>query len=256
MTDNTARRPAGTPAGGQFTTRTGSAPDCDMLDATPVLAEMRSDDEHVRLDTDVTAWLAEATDDQIVDLAACGFGGDYAADDVAYGLADEQQPVAAMLDHARSNDVGFEVHVDQQAATQWILANRRHLMGRITGTDFDNVSSSYIEAALWSSIDYDNDDTPLDEDFDADDFEPSERLRLDTELAEFVIANRDDLDGMDASQIGHDFWLTRNGHGAGFWDRGLGERGSRLSDASKVYGEATIYVGDNGKLYLGSTSRP
>lgn len=22
-------------------------------------------------------------------------------------------------------------------------------------------------------------------------------------------------------QIGHDFWLTRNGHGAGFWDRDL-----------------------------------
>lgn len=25
--------------------------------------------------------------------------------------------------------------------------------------------------------------------------------------------------GYDAAQAGHDFWLTRNGHGTGFWDR-------------------------------------
>jgi len=28
-----------------------------------------------------------------------------------------------------------------------------------------------------------------------------------------------DLSQFDAAQIGHDLWLTRNGHGAGFWDR-------------------------------------
>lgn len=30
---------------------------------------------------------------------------------------------------------------------------------------------------------------------------------------------QDFLPVLDWSQIGHDFWLTRNGHGAGFWDR-------------------------------------
>ena len=28
-----------------------------------------------------------------------------------------------------------------------------------------------------------------------------------------------DLRDYPAEQIGHDLWLTRNGHGAGFWDR-------------------------------------
>ncbi len=28
-----------------------------------------------------------------------------------------------------------------------------------------------------------------------------------------------DLRDCDPEQIGHDLWLTRNGHGAGFWDR-------------------------------------
>ncbi len=26
-------------------------------------------------------------------------------------------------------------------------------------------------------------------------------------------------DDLDESQLGHDLWLTRNGHGTGFWDR-------------------------------------
>ena len=28
-----------------------------------------------------------------------------------------------------------------------------------------------------------------------------------------------DLSQYDQAQIGHDLWLTRNGHGVGFWDR-------------------------------------
>jgi hypothetical protein len=37
---------------------------------------------------------------------------------------------------------------------------------------------------------------------------------------------------------GHDFWLTRNGHGAGFWDRGMGMLGDELTAACKPYGSA------------------
>ena len=33
------------------------------------------------------------------------------------------------------------------------------------------------------------------------------------------------LQDIPLAQIGHDLWLTRNGHGAGFWDRGLGAQG-------------------------------
>ena len=38
--------------------------------------------------------------------------------------------------------------------------------------------------------------------------------------------NEDLLNGVgDASQASHDFWLTRNGHSTGFWDRGTGALG-------------------------------
>lgn len=49
------------------------------------------------------------------------------------------------------------------------------------------------------------------------------------------------FDGYSEAQAGHDFWLTRNGHGAGFWDRGLGIVGTKLTDASRPYGSVDMY---------------
>lgn len=60
----------------------------------------------------------------------------------------------------------------------------------------------------------------------------------------------DDLSELDVGQAGHDFWLTRNGHGAGFWDRGLGDVGERLSDAAKAWGSANIHVEHDGRWYM------
>lgn len=48
--------------------------------------------------------------------------------------------------------------------------------------------------------------------------------------------------GMSPEAAAHDFILTRNGHGAGFWDRGYGDAGRRLTDAVKTYGEVHATV--------------
>jgi hypothetical protein len=50
--------------------------------------------------------------------------------------------------------------------------------------------------------------------------------------------------------VGHDLWLTRNGHGAGFWDRGLGDVGDKLTAIAKRMGSKSLYVGDDGKIYI------
>ena len=53
-----------------------------------------------------------------------------------------------------------------------------------------------------------------------------------------------------AAQAGHDFWLTRNGHGSGFWDGYWSEPyGDMLSKGSKHYGAFETYLGDDGKIY-------
>ena len=50
-----------------------------------------------------------------------------------------------------------------------------------------------------------------------------------------------------AELAGHDFALTRNGHGAGFWDRGLGAIGDMLTSECKPYGShnVTLEVDEN-----------
>jgi len=50
------------------------------------------------------------------------------------------------------------------------------------------------------------------------------------------------LTAMDPGQAGHDFWLTREHHGAGFWDRGLGVAGARLTDAAHTFGACDLWV--------------
>lgn len=50
--------------------------------------------------------------------------------------------------------------------------------------------------------------------------------------------------------FGHDFFLTRNHHGAGFWDRNLGDLGDRLTAAARKFGETDVCLGDNGLLYF------
>src|SRR5690606_12135580 len=88
------------------------------------------------------------------------------------------------------------------------------------------------------------------------DLAPEALQSIITDCQDFQQSNADDLDlayGLPdyggPTQAGHDFWLTRNGHGAGFWDRGIGEVGDRLANASKVYGGVDLYFGDDGKVY-------
>ncbi len=52
-------------------------------------------------------------------------------------------------------------------------------------------------------------------------------------------------------QAGHDFWLTRNGHGCGFWDGDWPEpQASLLTQASKAFGGVDPYVSDDGEVCL------
>lgn len=57
-------------------------------------------------------------------------------------------------------------------------------------------------------------------------------------------------DGLSCAQLGHDFWLTRNNHGAGFWDRGLGELGDKLTEIAQGFKECFVEEGDDGFLYV------
>lgn len=110
------------------------------------------------------------------------------------------------------------------------------------------IFDAYLECALWADL-RDESGEPLDE-YTIFDFGTEARDAARVELEDFVAQAGELLEGMQPAQIGHDFWLTRNGHGAGFWDRGLGARGEELTRIAKSYSERSPYVGDDGKVYF------
>ena len=67
---------------------------------------------------------------------------------------------------------------------------------------------------------------------------------------ENLVHYRGSFEGGVDRMAGHDFWLTRNGHGAGFWDGDWKEpAASKLDAASHAFGEVDLYIGDDGKVY-------
>lgn len=107
---------------------------------------------------------------------------------------------------------------------------------------------SYIAAMLWSSMD--EAENPLDEKHSIEDIsiEAMETILIDCKA--FINKAGDSIED-SMSRAGHDFWLTRNGHGAGFWDGDWNKSiDDQLTEISKSFGELTPYVGDDGKIYF------
>lgn len=88
------------------------------------------------------------------------------------------------------------------------------------------IFDAYLECALWAE--------ELDS-YTIFDFSKAARDKARSELEQFVDQAGSLLDGLKPEMIGHDFWLTRNGSGVGFWDRGLGDIGDRLTDIAKAF---------------------
>jgi hypothetical protein len=127
---------------------------------------------------------------------------------------------------------------------------------------FDEFTVAYIECALWSSTD-DNDDN-LDDNYSITDISPETLAKMVSDCEVFQRENLEHIEkgfgGHDTAnnedfscygRAGHDFWLTRNGHGAGFWDGDWPESvATILTDSSKRFGVVDLYVGDDGQIYI------
>lgn len=123
-----------------------------------------------------------------------------------------------------------------------------------TDNELDTFTRAYIKCALWCSSNWGNDeDCPPSFESDGytvDDMAPEALAECVADCEAFQRDHSEDI-GMEAGQAGYDFWLTRNGHGAGFWDGDWPEAaGQRLTDASKVYGSVDPYLGDDGRIYV------
>ncbi|MHA3724213.1 hypothetical protein ACXR2T_10075 [Leucobacter sp. HY1910] len=128
---------------------------------------------------------------------------------------------------------------DAECREQLFEGYERRVLSSVIGEDFQDV----------------------DEMFERGDASTALQHSMREDLAQFMLANRAEINEYLAhpsqaskvpeayAQLGQDFWLTRNGYGTGFWDRGLGDLGVRLSASARTFGEAYARVGEDGRLY-------
>jgi len=119
-------------------------------------------------------------------------------------------------------------------------------------TQLETVTEHYLICALWSSTD--NEGEPLDARFSTSDLSDCALTKARNDVKDFLAYcaenGADPFNKQTAEQVGHDLWLTRNGHGAGFWDRGLGAHGQAMADHAKTLGSCDLYEGEDGKFYI------
>ncbi len=156
----------------------------------------------------------------------------------ASGLPD---PAAEFLG---AGHIGVEWLVDQQPEPV-------QPAGPLAEPEFVAFLRGYTDALLWSSTDEVDGET-----VNLDGFPTTTQLddRCRADCLKFFTGNRGDIylaaqaygtdDGF--ASAGHDFALTRNGHGAGFWDGDLPkDLGDRLTTAAREAGECSLYVNDS-----------
>ena len=103
-----------------------------------IKAEVHTDDGLDQAYFDATLYFADpdTTDGDLLELARCGFKGDYPADDVARYFDGKNADVTALFRHHHDlvgtpRETGFECHVDPEDALMWIRKHKPYIIGAI-----------------------------------------------------------------------------------------------------------------------------
>lgn len=120
----------------------------------------------------------------------------------------------------------------------------------LSGDEISIILDAYLETAMWADADEGIDTGDLS--FDEDTVRAARK-----DVQEFYTKTKSITDGINNRDdnfwrlFGHDFWLTRNGHGTGFWDKSNVYEGSgdELSEIATSMGPLNLYI-DDGKIYI------
>jgi hypothetical protein len=128
-------------------------------------------------------------------------------------------------------------------------------------SELDAFTVAYIDCAIWASTVDDPSEPsgqdnrggyPMDRNYSWCDFDNETTARIVRDCKRFQehAAQLGIKFVGSITHAGYDFWLTRNGHGAGFWDGDWqDEVGEQLTTLSQSFGECDLIVGDDGKVY-------
>lgn len=103
----------------------------------------------------------------------------------------------------------------------------------VASSEILDVLNGYLEAALWTE----EEEVGL---ANLSDISNNSKIDAYRDVKTFMEKAGSLLDGIEPSQVGHDLWLSRNGHGAGFFDRGLGDVGDTLQDIARGMGQKNV----------------
>lgn len=117
-----------------------------------------------------------------------------------------------------------------------------------SGNDLEHMTDQYIRTALWTGY-YelaesweDRQPEPLDDYADESDLTDEQREWCKEQCRTFLdmideqgLLHAYRYAGLGYGQLAHDLVLTAQHQGAGFWDRGLGELGDKLTELCEGY---------------------
>lgn len=195
------------------------------------------------------------------DPGACMYGFD---ETFAVQHEDHRQACLTWVEGCRAdvrrNPTAFERNeLDQLTALEGALRSAptdEEVRTRLS--DLDEFTRAYIAAALWSTNDNSDEETggdPFDANYGPSHIHPTTLARMVDDCRRFQRDHAETLArcGGGLEQAGHDFWLTRNRHGVGFWDRrdDVWDAAARdeLTASSHRWGEIDLYLGDDGKIH-------
>jgi hypothetical protein len=158
----------------------------------------------------------------------------------------------------------------------------------LSDEDLNKILHGYLEAALWTeeerlkdesqsyndvvTNDYEDEDDESQEEikfmqimrnklstnpilsFTRESIDPNSLIQAYLDIKKFINnagadAISEALNTNDEFQLGMDIWLSRNGHGSGFFDRSY-DHEKELMNAARNLKEVDLYIGDNNKLYF------
>jgi hypothetical protein len=142
-------------------------------------------------------------------------------DELADFLWGDLQSSEGISDSAR-RIIYWGADVQDHVNRDHLTHNRDGLRGPTRDVKLDAFTRAYLEAALWSSYDdEDDDDEPLDRNYGIEDIDISAIKKAIDDVASFQDA-------------------------AGFWDRNYPKSlGDRLTEIAHAYGEINFYIGDD-----------
>lgn len=122
----------------------------------------------------------------------------------------------------------------------------------ISESELDTILNSYLEAAIWTEEEKLSEETEGSEDvdFNIHNFTPESRYKALEDIKEFLMdcENSDELiEKLGLEQVGIDLWLSRNGHGSGFFDRDY-EGADKAQKCAAKLGTITLFVNEDKEL--------